>query len=119
MLDERRQILAESHLSEDYLRRIVNTGIERAAALVIAPLGDFELTRTLNDAVGDLTRRHDGFFFAVCSVHPDDDSGNSPLSIIEIPHLRAAVGCCRHYLVWGRCTAFLVASERARWLRIR
>ena len=24
----------------------------------------------------------------------DDDSGNSPLSIIEIPHLRAAVGCC-------------------------
>ena len=24
----------------------------------------------------------------------DDDSGNSPLSITEIPHLRAAVGCC-------------------------
>jgi hypothetical protein len=24
----------------------------------------------------------------------DDDSGNSPLSIIEIPHLRVAVGCC-------------------------
>ena len=24
----------------------------------------------------------------------DEDSGNSPLSIIEIPHLRAAAGCC-------------------------
>jgi hypothetical protein len=24
----------------------------------------------------------------------DEDSGNSSLSIIEIPHLRAAVGCC-------------------------
>ena len=24
----------------------------------------------------------------------DDDSGNSPLSITEIPHLRVAVGCC-------------------------
>jgi hypothetical protein len=24
----------------------------------------------------------------------DDDSGNSPLSITEIPHLRGAVGCC-------------------------
>jgi hypothetical protein len=24
----------------------------------------------------------------------DEDSGNSSLSIIEIPHLRAAAGCC-------------------------
>ena len=48
-----------------------------------------------------------------------DDSGNSPLSITEIPHLRAAVGCCGDYFVIGERTAFLVASERARWLRIR
>ena len=27
-------------------------------------------------------------------VQTDEDSGNSPLSIIEIPHLRAAAGCC-------------------------
>ena len=40
-------------------------------------------------------------------------------TIPEIPHLRAAVGCCGDYFVIGERTAFLVASERARWLRIR
>ena len=36
--------------------------------------------------------RHAGmtYWFA----HGDEDSGSSPLSIIEIPHLRAAAGCC-------------------------
>lgn len=72
MVDARQQVLADPHPPEDYLRRVVDTGIERAAALVMAPLGDLELTRTLNDAVLDLKLRHDGFFFPVCSVHPGD-----------------------------------------------
>jgi hypothetical protein len=33
-------------------------------------------------------------YFAQNFEKLDDDSGNSPLSIIEIPHLRVAVGCC-------------------------
>ena len=33
-------------------------------------------------------------FRRLVNVLVDEDSGSSPLSIIEIPHLRAAVGCC-------------------------
>jgi len=73
MVSERQQMLAEPHPAVDYLDRIAGLGIERAAALVIAPRGDLALTRELNDAVLALGRQHDGFFFPVCSVHPDDE----------------------------------------------
>jgi predicted TIM-barrel fold metal-dependent hydrolase len=72
MVDGRQQVLAEPHPAEAYLARIDGTGITRAAALVMAPRDDLDLTRELNDAVLALTRAHGGFFFAACSVHPAD-----------------------------------------------
>lgn len=72
MVDARQQVLAEPHPPSSYRARVEGTGIERAAALVMAPRGDLELTRALNDAVLDLGREVPGFFFPVCSVHPAD-----------------------------------------------
>jgi hypothetical protein len=66
------QVVAEPHTAEDYLTKIQGLGIERAAALVIAPRGDLVLTRAVNDAVLQLCEKHDGFYFPVCSVHPSD-----------------------------------------------
>ncbi len=81
MVDERHQVLADPHPPEDYLEKAAGLGIERAAALVIAPRGDLELTRALNDAVLALGALHDGFFFPVCSVHPAD--GQAALEELE------------------------------------
>jgi hypothetical protein len=66
------QILPWDHSAEDYLARVQGLGVERAAALVMAPPGNLELTRALNDGVMALAGEHDGFFFAVCSVNPAD-----------------------------------------------
>lgn len=66
------QVLAEPHPAEDYLDKAKGLGIERAAALVMAPQGDLGQTRALNNAVLALASEHDGFFFPVCSVHPAD-----------------------------------------------
>ena len=81
MVDERQQVLAEPHPAEDYLEKVGGLGIERAAALVMAPKDDMELTRALNDAVLRLAGSHDGFFFPVCSVHPAD--GEAALEELE------------------------------------
>ncbi len=104
MLDPRQQVLAEPHPPEDYLRRAAGTGIERAAALVMAPRGDLELTRTLNDAVLDLATRHDGFFFPVCSVHPKD--GAAALDELD----RVAAGGARWLKLHPNTQAFDVAD---------
>ncbi len=66
------QLLPGDHSAEAYLARVEGLGIERAAALVMAPRGNLELTRVLNDAVLALAGEHGGFFFPVCSVHPAD-----------------------------------------------
>lgn len=50
---------------------------------------------------------------------PDDDHRNSPLSITEIPQVSAVAGWCCDYRISGWRTPFLIASERARWLRMR
>lgn len=72
LVHERQHLLELDHTAEDYLSKVDGHGFERAAALVIAPRGDLGLTRELNDAVLELCDRHDGFFFAACSVHPAD-----------------------------------------------
>jgi uncharacterized protein len=58
--------------AETYLESVDGLGIERAAALVMAPRDDMEMTRLLNDGVLALADQYDGFFFPVCSVHPFD-----------------------------------------------
>jgi hypothetical protein len=87
------QVMAEPHPAEAYLARIEELGLERAAALVLAPQGDLDLTRAVNDAVLQLTERLPGFFFPVCSVHPADGG----LALEEID---------------------LVAAAGARWLKL-
>lgn len=69
-----RQRLREPWLPppESYLADVDGLGVERAAALVMAPRDDIEMTTLLNDAVLDLGQRFDGFLFPVCSVHPFD-----------------------------------------------
>ncbi|MGH9072274.1 MAG: amidohydrolase family protein [Acidimicrobiales bacterium] len=81
MVDLRQQVLADPHPPTDYLAKVNGTGIERAAALVMAPRADLELTRALNDAVLALSHDHGGFFFPVCSVHPAD--GDQALAELE------------------------------------
>jgi uncharacterized protein len=72
LVHESQRLLPADHPAGDYRARVEGLGIERAAALVMAPRGNLELTRTLNDAVLALAGEHDGFFFPVCSVHPAD-----------------------------------------------
>lgn len=89
MVDERQRIVAEPHPAEAYLARAEGLGVERAAALVIAPRGDMDLTRALNDAVFELAGKHGGFFFPVCSVHPADGEA----ALRELERLAAAGKC--------------------------
>jgi len=72
MVHERQQVLSDPHPASDYLARVEGTGITRAAALVMAPRDDLALTRELNDAVLALCDESNGFYFAACSVHPND-----------------------------------------------
>jgi predicted TIM-barrel fold metal-dependent hydrolase len=89
MVDGRQRMLAHPHAPADYLRRAALAGIQRAAALVMAPKADLELTRALNDAVINLAEESIGFFFPVCSVHPAD--GVAALQELE----RVAAAGCR------------------------
>jgi uncharacterized protein len=72
MLDAESQIVAEPHPPEAYRALVENSQVCRAAALTIARRGDLDKTKAHNDAVLKLARDSDGFFFAVCSVHPAD-----------------------------------------------
>src|SRR6202035_1334697 len=72
MLLESQQMFDAPHPPEDYLEQIRGLGIVRAAALVMAPRDDLELTRELNDRVLELATRFESFFYPVCSVHPAD-----------------------------------------------
>ena len=68
MVDGRQRMLAQPHAPADYLGRAAPVGIERAAALVMAPRADLELTQALNDAVINVAEESNGFFFPVCSA---------------------------------------------------
>ena len=63
---------SKPHAAEDYRRLAEPHGITKAGALVIAPAGDADTTRALNDAVLELEGTSNGYFFPVCSVHPFD-----------------------------------------------
>ncbi|CAN5581198.1 hypothetical protein BH11ACT8_BH11ACT8_23220 [soil metagenome] len=54
----------------DYLARVDGLDLKAAGVLVMAPEGDLDATRRLNDAVLELAS--DGPWYAVCSVHPRD-----------------------------------------------
>ena len=88
MLSPEGQIGREPHPPGDYRRRVAGTPVTRAAALVIAPLGDLAQTRRRNDAVLELARDSGGFFFPACSVHP----GDGPAALAEIERV-AGAGC--------------------------
>lgn len=53
-----------------------------------------EKTYELIEFLLDLTYPKDIDWDGFQTREVDEDSGKSPLSIIEIPHLRAAAGCC-------------------------
>ncbi len=72
LVHERQRMTDLEHTADAYRALVEGQGVERAAALVMAPRGDLVLTRELNDAVLALCDAHDGFFFAACSVHPHD-----------------------------------------------
>ncbi len=72
MLDPESQIGRVPHPPEAYLELVRGSRIRRAAALTIAPRGNLGRTRAGNDAVLRLARESDGFYYAACSVHPDD-----------------------------------------------
>lgn len=76
------------HTADDYRRRAVPAGIVKAAALVMAPEGDLDLTRTLNNTVIRLAEESGGFFFPVCSVHPRDGAD----ALRELERIRQAGG---------------------------
>lgn len=72
MLDADAQIVAAPHPPEAYREIVRDTQVKRAAALTIAHRGELARTRARNDAVLDLAKDSDAFFFPVCSVHPAD-----------------------------------------------
>jgi uncharacterized protein len=86
MLDPESQIVDAPHPPEAYLALVRDSQIRRAAALTIAPVGDLERTRARNDAVLKLAWDSAGFFYPVCSVHPDDGAA----AIEEIDRVAAA-----------------------------
>lgn len=86
MLDPESQIVGSPHPPEAYLALVRDSQIRRAAALTIAPAGDLDRTRARNDAVLNLARDSEGFFYPVCSVHPDDGAA----AIEEIDRVAAA-----------------------------
>jgi predicted TIM-barrel fold metal-dependent hydrolase len=66
------QLIEEEHTGDAYRARVAGSGIELAAALVMAPADDIARTRALNNGVLNLASTSDGFFFPVCSAHPFD-----------------------------------------------
>ncbi len=72
LLHPSQQVVDWENTAEDYQARAKRAGIVRAAALVMAPEGDLDRTRTLNDATLALEAASRGFFYPVCSVHPRD-----------------------------------------------
>ena len=71
LLDERQRLIDDDHSPARYWEQAESLGVERAAALVMAPRDDLAHTRELNDRVLELAR-DDTRYFAVCSVHPLD-----------------------------------------------
>jgi predicted TIM-barrel fold metal-dependent hydrolase len=86
MLDPEGCIVDSPHPPEAYRSLVHGSGVERAAAITIAPPNDLDRTRTQNDAVLKLEQDSGGFFFPVCSVHP----GDGEAAIEEIERVGAA-----------------------------
>jgi uncharacterized protein len=72
MLDPESQIVGEPHPPEAYLALVRDSPIRRAGAITIARAGDLDWTRAHNDAILKLAGDSEGFFYPVCSVHPED-----------------------------------------------
>jgi hypothetical protein len=72
LLHPSQQMVDWDHTADDYRTKAERAGIVHAAALVMAPEGDLERTRSLNDATLALATSSGGFFYPVCSVHPRD-----------------------------------------------
>jgi predicted TIM-barrel fold metal-dependent hydrolase len=88
MLGTDDQFSADPHPPEAYRALVKDSPITRAGALAVAHAGNLERTRTLNDAVLQLSGDPDGFFFPVCSVHPaDGEAARAELDRV------AAAGC--------------------------
>jgi predicted TIM-barrel fold metal-dependent hydrolase len=89
VVHERQQLLPGDHSAGAYLARVAGLGIERAAALVMAPRDDLQLTMMLNNAVLALAGQHGGFFFPACSVHPADGEA----AVRELERVVSAGAC--------------------------
>lgn len=80
MLPGQPPILGSPHGPEEYLRATQGLDVRFAAAFVIAPRGNLGATRRLNNELLALSRRSDGKFVPVCSVHPLD----GPDAVLEL-----------------------------------
>ena len=86
------------------LRLAEEAGITISGVIVMAPKGDLDQTRTLNDRVIELQRTHASRLFAIGSVHPDD--GSDALAELE----RIAVEGVRVLKLHPNTQAFDVAA---------
>jgi predicted TIM-barrel fold metal-dependent hydrolase len=92
------------HGHADYLAATADLTVSRFAVLAMAPPGDLDETRRLNDAALSIAAR-DPKAFALCSVHPDD--GDAALTEIDRIAQAGAAGLKLH----PSTQQFDVASE--------
>lgn len=78
-LDEQMAVTDRPHLPHAYLSRMRDVDLRAAGVLVIAPPGDLDRTRQMNDLVLDLAQEEP--WYAMCSIHPAD--GDLGLAEIE------------------------------------
>jgi len=87
-------IRAQPHRLADYLRSTRGLDLRYAAVLVMAPSGDLERTRRLNDRALALSSRASPKFLPFCSVHPAD--GTEALAEVDRVASRGARGLKLH-----------------------
>ena len=87
-------IRAKPHGLTDYLRSARGLDIRCAAVLVMAPLGDLERTRRMNERALALSSRASPKFLPFCSVHPAD--GAAALAEVDRVASRGARGLKLH-----------------------
>jgi uncharacterized protein len=92
-LGEQEPATGRSHRLADYREATADLDLAAYGVLVMAPAGDLDATRSLNDAVLGV-RDDDASAYAMCSVHPTD--GDEALAEIERVATRGAKGLKLH-----------------------
>jgi hypothetical protein len=101
-------VRSEPHRLADYRRAIRGLDVRYTAVLVMAPQGEIERTRRMNDRALELASRGAPRFFSLCSVHPGD--GAAALEEVD----RVASHGARGLKLHPNTQAFDVADSRVR-----